>query len=341
MAKSSDEPAVKRKKVDNKMENQADLEKVAEIQKKWELPLWKFRRGRLCVTDITSQSWCEQQLLYTYTLPTIPVENKAMVKGSSLHLARELEVHDIVPVKVTSREDSWAIKLLNIMDAINGLSFDRLCIREMPIFGDPFEMGVFMVGIIDELKYNESGELQLLEFKSRSSSKTLPGKAQKLNHALQVMLYKQMFDELVSGKLSREMILGHVNLDEGKVLGSAVLDHMQKTGIHFDKFGELLDAALLQFQFSSLPHVDSLEIEYCFQGDCLSFATDKVQFDSDWLRKKLDHSFLFWRGVREAEGVDIEDAWKCQNCDFVDICEWRKKKQQECMEKNQISINKL
>ncbi|XP_077995268.1 exonuclease V-like [Glandiceps talaboti] len=297
-------------------------------------PLLKYRRGRLCVTDITSQSWCEQHLLYTYTVPTVPVENEAMTKGSSMHLARELEVHDIVPVTVTSKEDSWAIKFLNMIDGIKGLTYGSPCIRELPIFGEPFGKGIFVVGIIDEIRYNEKGELVLCEFKSRAKSRSLPSRAQKRNHALQVMIYKQLFDELVLGHLTKEHFIQHVGVDETKQLGEEVMQHMGKSGISCTLFGELLDIVLLQFQFSDLPCVDSLVVEYCFQGDCQSFASDTVKFDSDWLMGRLDHYFSFWRGQREVEGVDIEEAWKCHSCDFTEICEWKKRKEAECIAGN-------
>ena len=29
-------------------------------------------------------------------------------------------------------------------------------------------------------------------------------------------------------------------------------------------------------------------------------------------------------------GVEIEDAWKCQSCEYADICEWRRRKAGEC-----------
>ncbi|XP_070571697.1 exonuclease V-like [Ptychodera flava] len=311
-----------------------DNEKVRHREKKEEMPLWKFKWGRLCVTDITAQHWCEQQLLYTFTIPTVPVENIPMTVGSSMHLARELEVHDVVPVSVSSKEDAWAIKLLNMIDGVSGISFGVPCIREMPIFGEPYGKGIFVVGVIDELRYSEKGEFQLCEFKSRASSRTLPRKAQRKNHALQVMIYKQLFDELVKGLLKKETILRHVKLKDNKLLSEEVLMHLRKSGITSKTFGELLDIALLKFQFSDLPCIDSLIIEYSFQGDCKSFASDKVGFDADWLNSRLDHYFSFWRGDREVEGVDIEDAWKCHSCDFSDICEWKKEKEQECLTKN-------
>lgn len=52
------------------------------------VPLHQFRPGYLWVSDLSSQSWCEQQLYYKFTVPGIVEENPAMTKGTNLHLAR-------------------------------------------------------------------------------------------------------------------------------------------------------------------------------------------------------------------------------------------------------------
>ena len=51
-------------------------------------PLERFRPGYLWVTDLTRQNWCEQQLYYSFTIPTTAEENPAMIAGSDYHLAR-------------------------------------------------------------------------------------------------------------------------------------------------------------------------------------------------------------------------------------------------------------
>ena len=51
-------------------------------------PLRQLRNDYLWVTDLVQQIWCEQQLVYKLTLPTVLVEEPAMTEGSNLHLAR-------------------------------------------------------------------------------------------------------------------------------------------------------------------------------------------------------------------------------------------------------------
>lgn len=55
--------------------------------------------------------------------------------------------------------------------------------REFPVFG--VVEGVYLKGIIDELSYNQKGELVLKELKTRKH-KSQPGAAQALGHRFQV-----------------------------------------------------------------------------------------------------------------------------------------------------------
>ena len=51
-------------------------------------PVHQLRSDYLWVTDLVQQNWCEQQMVYKLTLPTVAVEEPAMTEGSNLHLAR-------------------------------------------------------------------------------------------------------------------------------------------------------------------------------------------------------------------------------------------------------------
>ncbi|RYP66539.1 hypothetical protein DL770_008781 [Monosporascus sp. CRB-9-2] len=55
-----------------------------------------------------------------------------------------------------------------------------------------------------------------------------------------------------------------------------------------------------------------------------SFPNDPEALDG-YLRRNLD----WWRGGRKAEGVSIEETYKCRSCDFAEICQWRKDREEE------------
>ena len=45
-------------------------------------------------------------------------------------------------------------------------------------------------------------------------------------------------------------------------------------------------------------------------------------FNPDFLKSYLEDNLSWWRGEREARGVELREAWKCRSCDFRDDCEW-------------------
>lgn len=140
-------------------------------------PMEKFHLKYLYVTDLSTQSWCELQMVYGKELPGFltPEKGDVLDTGASIHLAREIELHDLVTVPITSKEDTWAIKFLNILTMIPTLQSEG-CIREFPVFGEVDN--VFLVGVIDQLRYTAKGELELTELKTRKRP-LLPLDAQK------------------------------------------------------------------------------------------------------------------------------------------------------------------
>ncbi|XP_030847674.1 exonuclease V isoform X1 [Strongylocentrotus purpuratus] len=312
-------------------------------------PLREFRGKYLWVSDLTAQAWCERQLLYDFTgiegKPVEILETEAMKVGTDMHLKRELEVHTIKQIAVKTKEDKWAIKFLNILSAVNQLlqggggggGASRCVVREMPIFGKPFESGAFVVGVIDEIRYNSRGQLEVVEFKTRAKSRTVPSAAQRKTHKLQVMLYKQLFDEAVCGLLKKETILETIGLDPDASVNDEITAHALLMDLVLPKFGDYLNAMLERFQF--LSKIDSLAVEYSSQDDKEPFAVHEHEFDPVWLKDTLDHYNAFWVGEREVEGVDVEEVWKCNFCNYKEACDWRQKMHEKCLSRK--SANKV
>ena len=110
-------------------------------------PLFKYRRGVLSVSDLSAQLWCEQQLTYKFLYPYVlnddgeikRVDDKPhMLRGTSLHLERELEIQTKVTIECLTREDSYGVRLLNMVQGIHGLLTwnkpnERYITREMPV----------------------------------------------------------------------------------------------------------------------------------------------------------------------------------------------------------------
>lgn len=85
-----------------------------------------------------------------------------------LKLFSELNVHDHVSVQIESKEDSIGVKILNLLSAIKTFHSNGTLAREIPIFGAPFGKNLFVVGIIDELRFNPGQyTIDLVELKTR------------------------------------------------------------------------------------------------------------------------------------------------------------------------------
>ena len=58
-----------------------------------------------------------------------------------------------------------------------------------------------------------------------------------------------------------------------------------------------------------------------------------VLMDEELLTKYLESELKWWKGERAAQGVCLEEAYKCGSCEFADECGWRKGKIEEAREK--------
>lgn len=74
-----------------------------------------------------------------------------MKQGTKVHQALEDEVHRTVPVTITKKEDSWGLRLWNIIQGLRTLR-DTGRTRELEIWGSVG--GELVNGIIDELSYD-------------------------------------------------------------------------------------------------------------------------------------------------------------------------------------------
>ncbi|CAA0811964.1 Exonuclease V- chloroplastic [Striga hermonthica] len=158
-----------------------------------------------------------------------PKRTKAMKAGSARHVVLEEEVIKRVKVEVQSTEDVWALKLMNFIVGANQLLFDGLT-RELPLVW--FVEGVWMVGVIDELRMSVSESKRfpmLVDTKTRVQAK-LPGEPQKRNGRLQLMCYKYMWDSLVADKFPSQKFFDFFSLNPNHILSPQIRENSAKSG---------------------------------------------------------------------------------------------------------------
>ena len=76
-----------------------------------------------------------------------------------------------------------------------------------------------------------------------------------------------------------------------------------------------------------------LRAEYRAQHDGAVLGARSFIHDEKQLDAYVSDGMRWWRGEREARGVEIEEAFKCASCDFADGCTWRAGKVGEATER--------
>ena len=105
----------------------------------------------LSVTDLVSPSWCELQYWYVLTKHGRKRRTPAMKQGSTVHKKLEDEVHTTVSVNITTKEDSWGLRIWNMIQGLRTLRETGMT-RELELWA--VIDGQVVNGIIDELSYN-------------------------------------------------------------------------------------------------------------------------------------------------------------------------------------------
>ncbi|KAI1652955.1 exonuclease V [Daldinia decipiens] len=76
-----------------------------------------------------------------------------------------------------------------------------------------------------------------------------------------------------------------------------------------------------------------LAVQYRHREDCRILGNNSFPNDPEALEGYLRQNFKWWRGERDAEGVSIEETYKCRSCEFAESCQWRKDKETEFLQK--------
>ena len=72
-----------------------------------------------------------------------------------------------------------------------------------------------------------------------------------------------------------------------------------------------------------------LRAEYRTPTDGEILGNKTFLYDDGVIGQYLGSGMRWWRGERPAEGVCVEEAYKCRTCDFFDECSWRRNKIEE------------
>ncbi|CAJ1977433.1 unnamed protein product [Sphenostylis stenocarpa] len=300
------------------------------------LHLFRSKRG-LFVTDVAKTEWCERQTEFSLFSEEWKSNegkrvgfgggrrnNEAIKAGRNRHVQLQQEVQTLVELKVKSREDDMAMKLVNFINGVNQLVFDGLT-RELPILSFAFAQGIWMVGQIDEVQMPRAKKDHnpiLVEIKTRFQD-TVPLEAQKRNGRIQLMCYKYLWNNIVAHAhhdFPCKQLYDYFELNPRRTLSKDLQAACDESGFTARSLGDVVRYYQNTCKMLA-PASDMLVLRYESQRDHSVLYEEKVAYDEGWVKSEIESCLELWLGRREASFVAEDEQWKCGYCDFVSECE--------------------
>ncbi|KAH6685786.1 exonuclease V a 5' deoxyribonuclease-domain-containing protein [Plectosphaerella plurivora] len=187
----------------------------------------------------------------------------------------------------------------------------------------------------------------LTDVKTRGTRKAA-NTAQLRPAMVQLYLYHRLLSEMAAQKLDFFKVFRRYNLDPDDFFSDTFLAQMMSMHdteffdsspaseapgsspdlIKYRSLRELIPLLASEISQTFPQGADSiaplLSVEYRFRGDGSLIDNRTFPMDGAALDAYLGGSLQWWKGEREPQGVQIEDAWKCMMCEFADDCTWRR-----------------
>ncbi len=212
-------------------------------------------------------------------------------------------------------------------------------------------------------------KVYLCDVKTRAA-RSVPSASAFRPTKIQLMLYHRLLASLATNTVDFSILAARYNLNATKALSDQFIAQVgslndeifydaptdpgsspdSEPGWSQDSMSTLLahntlnllwSLMITEFQLTLPDGVESLgrilKAEYRSRDDGEIVGTKTLVMDDIDLTKFIDHEMEWWKGQRQAEGVVVEEAFKCRSCDFAEECEWRIKKVDEAREKARMS----
>jgi exonuclease V len=213
-----------------------------------------------------------------------------------------------------------------------------------------------------------SDKIYLCDVKTRSV-RTLPSSQAFRPTRMQLMLYHKLISALATNNVDFSVLTDRYKLDASKIFSDSFIAQVgslndnelysasseplssqesvrkwsqdsMTTLLEHNTLTLLWSLMISEFQITlpdgaaSLGNILKAEYRSRDTGEVVgskTFAMDRTELET-YVEKEMQ----WWRGEREAEGVVVEEAFKCRSCDFAEDCDWRLKKVDEAKEKARL-----
>lgn len=274
----------------------------------------KYRPFGISVTDLSAQLWCEKQL--EFSLEKGRIKTQEMQKGGDRHQDLHEEIAILVKVEPKSTEDIVALKLHNCIVGLARLLKEGMT-REIPIWGKVNSL--FVIGFMDELIL-EKNKLKLVDTKTRKSN-NMPSEAQKRTTKFQLMLYKYLFDSIKEEKFTPHDLLKLYTFSEKSKITNDFQKQINDIGYKIEP--NILNLTIMVFSLiKRFPKFDeTIEVRYEHQESKKLIGVEKFTYELSEFKRNCDFVEEFWIGNRKAIPVSETNKWKCNYCEFREICQ--------------------
>ncbi|KAI9696099.1 MAG: hypothetical protein M1836_005930 [Candelina mexicana] len=197
-------------------------------------------------------------------------------------------------------------------------------------------------------------KIYLADVKTRGTT-SIPKGASFRPTLMQLMLYHKLFSNLANNNVDSDVLFGRYNLNTSTPFTDGLIAQLGNLNeVFYDAPDEITQEspdpsqdpvqlllennslnqlwALMIKEFQRILQLESsgigdvLKVEYRNASDGSMIGAKTFLYDHDILQNYLDDEIRWWKGEREAQGVAIEEAYKCRICEFADECTWRKAK---------------
>ena len=229
------------------------------------------------------------------------------------------------------------------------------------------------LGVVKSLReiVKKTSRIYLTDVKTRGM-KSIPKGASFRPTLMQLMLYHRLLSDLATNKVDATVIFERYDLDLAAPFSDSFIaqignlnevffdaqtnpkqnqvdsfpdqDSMQVLLEH-NSLQQLWNLMIQEFHLTMPEGVRSignvLKAEYRAQGDGAIMGIKTFLYDENVMQTYLENEMRWWKGEREAQGVCIEEAYKCGYCEFADECSWRKDKIEQATEAHRTRTRSL
>lgn len=216
----------------------------------------------------------------------------------------------------------------------------------------------------------KTDKIYLTDVKTRGV-KTVPKGASFRPTLMQLMLYHLMLSDLITGKVDPTVLFARYELDIAAPFSDSFIAQIAALDeeYYYDALASpsksqpispsdrsqtppsgqdplslllahnsltllwslLLSQLKLTFPSGAASIGSVLKVEYRDQSSGSITGLKTFCYDKDVISEYVDEEMRWWKGEREARGVEVEEAYKCRSCEFAEGCGWRREKVEEAV----------